>query len=271
MENFEIHPSVLSAPSMNSGRYGDGPPSFHDTIDIDYSLNSFNYRSSEFYPPKELLVAGCSVTFGVGLPEKYMWGNFLAKNLGVSGYSNLGIPGDPIESSVFRVIKYIQNFGAPKYLAFLAPDPYRYVAIAGENDRPYHLARPGETLPRLSKAPHDPSEVLLGENALYSAVRALITLEVLCQTSGIKLAWGTWSEHTKNLISKMTDYPFYSYIDYLDYGTMCRYHMGGYEPEDDIESIVFTTAADRRTGNNGHYGSNYHRALADVIASRLEK
>ena len=271
MENFEIHPSVLSAYSMNSGRYGDGSPSFHDTIDIDYSLNSFNYRSSEFSSGNRLLVAGCSVTFGVGLPEKYTWGNLLAKNLGVSGYSNLGIPGDPIESSVFRVVKYIQNFGAPEYLAFLAPDPYRYTAIAGENDRPYHLARPGERLPKFSRAPHDPSKVLLGENALYSALRALMTLEVLCQASGTKLAWGTWSEHTKNLISRINDYSFSSYIDYLDYGTMCRYYMSGYRPEDDIESIVFTTAADRFTGNNGHFGSNYHRGLADAIASRLEK
>lgn len=271
MENFKIHSSVLSVHSMNSGRYADGAPNFNDIIDIKYSLNKFNYRSNEFSSRNQLLVAGCSVTFGVGLPEKYTWGSLLAKNLGVSGYSNLGIPGDPIESSVFRVIKYIQNFGAPKYLAFLAPDPYRYIAIAGDNFSPYHLARPGEKLPKLSKAPHNPSDVLLGENALYSALRALTTLEVMCQISGIRLAWGTWSEHTKNLISKLNDYSFSSYIDYLDYGTMCRYHMNEYTPENDIESIIFTTAADRFTGNNGHYGSNYHRGLADVIASRLKE
>ena len=68
---------------------------------INYTLNSWGFRSSrEFHTVTDssLVVMGCSFTFGTGLHEHQLWGQILARRMGLE-LINLGVPGHGLNLS----------------------------------------------------------------------------------------------------------------------------------------------------------------------------
>jgi len=87
-------------------------------------INSHGFRGKNFKRDTELLVAGCSQTYGYALTEESMWGVMLAKENNIS-YSNLSVPGASAMHIVFDIFKYFEEFGHPKIIVALFPDFYR--------------------------------------------------------------------------------------------------------------------------------------------------
>lgn len=241
---------------------------FDDIIDIEYNLNQFNYRSPEFKKNPDLLFGGCSVTFGVGLPEEYTWWSLLSKKLGAEKIANISMYGNSIEKAVYSIIKYIKLYGSPKAICFLAPEPYRYEAFFNGVLGVHSLSRDDKYENKFSKYPYPPSEVISGDNALYSSIRALITLETICKAANIKLVWGTWSPHTEKLIETVGSFYFEYYLQGLENGHVHKKYLNKFMPEDK-EKTVFNLAADRLNGSLGHFGSNYHRGIAEEFERGL--
>ncbi len=86
--------------------------------DIDYQYNSHGYRCPEFGRPESrgclrVLSLGCSITFGIGLPEEDTWPHricrYIAKtsNERVINY-NLGVPGSSNEGIIVRGMQAAQ-------------------------------------------------------------------------------------------------------------------------------------------------------------------
>lgn len=53
-----------------------------DTIvEVPYSLNEYGYRSGPFHKDNEILILGCSQTYGSGLPNEFTWPEIFSKSV----------------------------------------------------------------------------------------------------------------------------------------------------------------------------------------------
>ena len=196
----------------------------------DYILNSYNYRSPEFSEGTEILAAGCSQTFGIGVPENGTWPHFLSKLTGMS-YANLSAPGASIEWIVTSILRYIKTFGAPKYIVCYFPDLIRgEIAVDGvttkaeeTNDNDFlqqaydgskrdwekstrvltHLSldstNPENPSPKLIKKPYEIEHTTTKIEAVRKSIVAIRTLEAYCSAANINLLWSSWSEQLVDL------------------------------------------------------------------------
>jgi hypothetical protein len=179
-----------------------------------YRLNSNGYRSPEFVEDPEIIYSGCSQTYGIGLPEEYMWSNIMSKTLGVSNYVNLSQPGQSIQGAVNGLMNYFLLYGDPKKLYVLFPDMLRYVSpynseintpwVGGTKKNGMHPHSGVETvhlrnrysIPNYSKRPHNQYDITPIELPIYLSITAIQHLIQYCTARGIDLTWGTWDTDT---------------------------------------------------------------------------
>lgn len=104
------------------------------TYDSFYTLNSNGLRSDEFisdHNGKHILFAGCSNTYGQGIPAELVWANKLYKKISetekVSGYFNIGFIGATTIEVIMQTYLYIEKYGAPDVIFALLPDTHREI------------------------------------------------------------------------------------------------------------------------------------------------
>lgn len=172
----------------------------------EYEANCYGYRSPDFGLGTELVFAGCSFTFGSGVPESNIWGSVVAEELGVS-YANLGDTGRSIYYIVQTILSYVREFENPKILLCLFPDYKRFVApsvpklFVSEEESSNSSMGSGFSLysrglipsARYIKRPVEMSEVIPEEFAMMLSIHAIYALDDYCSSSGIKFLWGTWN------------------------------------------------------------------------------
>ena len=206
----------------------------------DYTLNQHGHRGPEFRSGIDFLAAGCSQTYGIGVPENGTWAALLAEGSDMS-YANISLPGGSIEWVVDSVLSYFREFGNSKYLFILFPDLFR-VEIAvnpgisksrdhdvndffsyGADDDVYSGLIELDSLdpnysnaPRTSRRPHFAEETLAAEEAIRRSVKAIRYLEQYCLASGIKFVWGSWSDDLIDLATHIPEqYAFGNFIDLM--------------------------------------------------------
>lgn len=173
-----------------------------------YSLNTWGCRDEDYTSSVDLIAAGCSMTFGQGVPVETRWSSVLGKMLGMS-VATLAIPGWSTQSAINAVMSYIKKFGKPKVVVLYLPDLFRYDFMAsrdglipehgysrGQNDIPFYLAKgtvlTGNNQPTYSKKPHAVHDVFNAESAHFFAGQALRFFIEYCKEAGIQLMYGTW-------------------------------------------------------------------------------
>jgi hypothetical protein len=163
---------------------------FHNQTTKPTEINKNGFRCDEFknkHDGAHILFMGCSVTWGTGLYFNETWTSKLYEKLlqdfGLSGYFNIGIPGDSIFSQVVHAFKYFKNYGNPNIIFFNMPEIERFYAYS-ENDK--SLVGSGVL--------KDKNEIL---NLL--AYQYYYMLEQYCLSHGIKLLSFTWTEDELNL------------------------------------------------------------------------
>jgi len=150
---------------------------------LDYTLNSDNFRSDEFVKEHQLdhiLFAGCSNTFGAGVEYKKTWSyklyKTIKKDINIDGYYNLGLCGGSIFEILININKYIQSHGFPKIIFILLPEI--------ERDAIYF------------KEPEKSLTPIITE--LYRH------LEFLCKSNGTKLVSTSWVvDDKKNVVDSL--------------------------------------------------------------------
>jgi hypothetical protein len=91
--------------------------------DIDYTYNSWGYRTKEFSELNDdyILVFGCSFTEGIGLDYDDIWASKLGKKLNLDVF-NLGIGGSGPDTSSYNTILFqnfiLKNKKFPKYVVY---------------------------------------------------------------------------------------------------------------------------------------------------------
>lgn len=282
-----------SIPTTNSG----------DTTE--YFLNTHGHRAEEpSYGNTSVIIAGCSVTYGVGVPEKYRWGDLLTQDLKLDSYT-VARPGLSVFEIVFEIVSYIEKYGKPKYILCLFPGSDRIaIPIDGKILRStgslYEPANMTDTYnhngshiamlqtaslqeyysdTKILKKPFDVGAVISIDIAKYYSVRAVKFLESFSKALGIKLVWSTWdtgfSEELNGLSS--SGYSFESYVDisklencqgshaFLECDCSLSCHK---DLEELVGEVVFRHGLDLANGiEHSHPGVHFHRHVADAFLS----
>ena len=207
--------------------------------DNEFNMNNYGYRGPDFSSNVELLTAGCSVTYGIGVPETGTWSYLLAQKMGVS-YAKLAKPGASIEWVVDQLFRYFHEFGNPKYVAVLFPDMFRGEAAINTEinvsrdielkdflnqgaDAEYrkglisHLTFHPDLSdrPRLAKKPFPIEDTTAPEETIYKSIRAIRKLEQYCSQTNIQLIWSSWSGDVREMGRTIQPEYKFKYFEYL--------------------------------------------------------
>jgi hypothetical protein len=105
---------------------------FGITLKDIYQINSHGLRCDELsdtHDGKHIVFAGCSVTFGEGLPLEHTWAyktyKKISENEKVSGYYNIAQSGSSSNWIIIQAMKYVRDYGAPDVLFINFPEATR--------------------------------------------------------------------------------------------------------------------------------------------------
>lgn len=171
---------------------------------FDYNINSNGYRGDEFNQYYPLVVAGCSLTFGIGIPLEGTWGSLLGDMLNLKT-ANLGIPGRSVETIVMNLIKFIFE-NKPKYLVCFFPNFERCDVIENDWLTAYNC---GYQENLILKPDERIEKTIPIEWAKDNAYRWINLLENICLILNINFIWSTWS------LSNLYSLDFSIYKNYI--------------------------------------------------------
>lgn len=185
-----------------------------------YEINRFGCRG-KVDDNADIVASGCSITFGLGIPESARWTNLLGDKFGKS-VINLGSPGSCVETVCQNIIQYSLNNKMPKQVFCLFPDFFRRMVLL---DKEFYKSKTKESV--------DQDELLLGfcnpkvnmykdsifmeiENTKYiedsisphqliiDSINSIYMLESFCLANNIELHWTTWHLPTSKIMEKLS-------------------------------------------------------------------
>jgi hypothetical protein len=242
---------------------------YKDSMPIEYNVNSKGFRSIEFVENPDVITSGCSQSFGVGLPSKYIWSNLLDES-GSLKVVNISYPGTSTQTIVEDIFRYINEYGNPKYIRILVPDFIRfkflkaldtnyYVEFAKGNfgDFLNTVASMDQSLSKYEKLPIPIEKIMPYSVPFRTSLMHIKILESYCEVAKIDLKWATWDSKLKYHFSKH-DYGFKNYVansDILDYSS-CHSEL-----KEEFEELFYLAAdIDEHMGTHAH--SHYAKILS---------
>lgn len=201
----------------------DNKKSFVPTIDEEntYVINEFGFRGV-IDKESETLASGCSITFGIGVPELGRWTELLGSSLGKS-VINLGSPGASVETICTNLIQYCLNNRMPKQIFCLMPDFFRSMVVV---DKEFYKSKVKRSHvgnkdnleiifcnPRMIRSKNyifmEVEDNKYVEDAtsphqlILDSINFIYILESFCLTNGIKLYWTTWDLKTSWIMEEL--------------------------------------------------------------------
>jgi hypothetical protein len=209
-----------------------------------YRFNSHGYRGQELKENAKFLSAGCSFTYGLGLPEDAIWPNVVAKSLNLT-HNSIAKSGASVGWIVEKLFNYFKEFGRPEYLVCLMPDAKRFIVpvdgtilTSDKNKETKNIGMPGsygsdnkflynEVSKKLSelssvnflKRPYNVRDFYTPEMGYYNSIRSLRALEQYCEAVGIKLLWSTWDFEFAFHLAKINQDPELKFNNYFPINT----------------------------------------------------
>jgi len=256
-----------------------------------YKVNSYNCRSVEFFKNPELLVAGCSQTFGVGAPLEGTWAYFLAKDLGVD-YVNTALPGGSTQTIVTNIFAYIRKYGKPKNIVVLLPEVFRITLVSAQGlihgryagkprgiryeDFSFRDDINNSDRPKYSKLPHLWEDIVPSQAPVAQSLSALTMLIQYCRDTGINLVWSSWDYDSVQLYSAMANPDndedgFYSGYTRMWLQDMSDDTVDCHEDLYEKHGELFHYAWDKAKNYGGHLSVHRHRHVADSFLARFRK
>ena len=267
-----------------------------------YQYNSLGYRCEEFELPAELVVAGCSHTYGIGVPNEYVWGRFLSNNLNLS-YANLGLSGKSIERIVQTIFAYFKEVGHPKYLCVNFPEMSRLVMPITKNfliskydnycnliDTNINEYLEVDQKPKYAKSPYFIEEIVTQEFTIWQSINYIQMLEQYCNAANIKLFYGSYDKKFNTILNSISNNNknyYKSYIDLeidnwkplIEEGSGQDYYIDNkiINCHSDIitedNEYYWRMAGDRYAENENlpHFGIHRHIHFAEIFEKEIKK
>ena len=273
----------------------------YSNFGVQYNLNKKSYRSPEFHKDTDLLVSGCSITYGEGLPKEAMWSEMVAEEMQLS-HANLSKSGDSVVGQALRIFAYFKEFGHPKYIYALFPDFGRMLFPSNEKqfmptvlmnqkksdpepksfwDR-FFLANAffGNWMPdtKVSIRPHMAENIMTPEVSHFYSAQMIMILEQYCALAGIKFAWSLWDGKQYDALKITSSNSYNGLVDikinnwYMDFQLISDCYSeynNRIMCHEDLRlkhRTVFDLALDRSPGpQNAHWGAHRNRHVADIV------
>jgi hypothetical protein len=243
--------------------------------------------SQEFKINQEFIFSGCSETQGHYICNgndsnnmyKRIWGFCVSEFLGFDSI-NLGVGGESAYRIVQRLFGHFKEYGNPKNLMCLFPDPYRLTVPQQENfliaRRPYagkFLQNTHHNYPTVSndvkyaKKPFFKEDVIAPTVPAFLNFQAISNLEQYCEQAEINFLWGSWHQDT-NLIARIINTNNNYYKGFVDLS-----------PSDyDVKDIICHKNLYDESGrlyesgsDNWHLGTHGHAHIADKFIKEYKK
>jgi hypothetical protein len=264
----------------------DGPViPLRDTIN-EYRFNSSKFRGYE-HGSKNFLAAGCSQTFGEGVPFETIWSSKLAEMLGEKEYANLGIRAASTMAIVTRVFAYIHKYEKPKYLVCLFPNLNRIeyyidqeISISrwnmGKNDaQSIHLLERNAKRPKYIKSPFYIQDVISQKFVDMVNMDYIRMLDLYCKSNNIQFRWSTWDSDFsmlyENYPEKMDSYVALgtdlAQLHKLDSSREVECHSELYDKYGENFFIGADHLCDSK--EHGHMGVHKHAHIAEKFFSSI--
>lgn len=183
-----------------------------------YTFNRQWYRGEDFISgsPAEVVVAGCSQTWGTGLPDSLIWPNLLKEKLNAKSLNNLGQPGKSLRGVVEIIFAYFKEVGHPKNLFILLPPLHRFRTartpnfmhsnqVHSHNDILVDANVYRNNNSKFFKIPLNLQEVLTEEIAYDQSLSYLRILEQYCKNFDINLKYTVWYPDDKDLFDDISN------------------------------------------------------------------
>lgn len=258
-------------------------------LDTEYKYNNDGFRSNNFFKGQDLVVAGCSHTYGIGIKAEHRWGDRLALDIGKENHATIAIPGGSIETIVLNLFKYFREYGNPKQIVCFFPDFYRIrfvnfkkslltYKILDSNDKnsinkfvdniyiPTHQPIYYENQEKKWTFPLSSDQVISPGYAYYINIQYIKMLETYCNASNIDLLWGTWSVGANDLFNDMNMFNNFYYLDFSKERNTRSKDLSCHEKEKLESGKYFNSAQDFGKSSQGtrpHWGAHMHLHIAD--------
>lgn len=247
-----------------------------DILNIPYSINSYGYRCNEFFD-QNILILGCSQTWGDGMLLEETWPYLLSKKIGFD-YINLAKGGDSIQGQTVKSFKFFKDFYNPNYIFAIFPIlrleiPSIDNLFNVEQREINQVIFSNDDIKKFSKFPHNAKDVISEEFAIFYNLIFINLLEQYCESNGIKLFWTIWNDgyydynifkHIyKNINSKnffIQENSFWNIPNSIS--PQCHLNY--------IHNQLFNDAADRRS-NGPHWGLHVHMHIAEMMYDQYKK
>jgi hypothetical protein len=258
---------------------------------ISYDINSNGYRSEEFHKDNEVLILGCSQTYGSGIPNEFTWPNIFCKSTNTK-YSRIAIPGDSINAQVYKAFKYFEEIGNPKVVLGIFPlyrleylsVPGKFISSIGSGNREQEKPSVGigffyqDYFLKLSKAPHDPEYIIPKELVLFYNFIFIQMLEQYCNSHNIKFIWSIYDktnvensiESNNNIAKNYIKTSDLLKISHMEKIPDCELNINC--SLDFKDHKLYNRAADYDLLNDrGHWGIHLHGHIAERFIERYKQ
>lgn len=182
-----------------------------------YVWNSDGLRTKELSTKPNIIVLGCSITMGSGLPENLTWAAILESKLKQHGeYSigNISYNGASVMKVISSFFGFIDKYEyLPEYVICNFPNLERAYFPNPELTYIGDLFWYRDQVLSKDSAPFSWSKILPVEWIYYSNLDHIKMLEVFCKVNNIKLIWSTWSTNMTTDMEKFIKDNFKFYID----------------------------------------------------------
>ena len=197
--------------------------SFLPTIDElnTYKINKLGMRG-EVDPDADVLASGCSITFGIGVPEQGRWTNILSDKMNNS-VMNLGNPGGSIATICNHIIQYCMNNKMPKEIFCLMPDLVRNMVVVdkefyrsgvkreGVGSKDYlelmfcnpTIKTDGSIVVMETQDKRNIEDSISPHQLILNAINYIYILESFCSVNNIKLYWTTWDRPSSMIMEEL--------------------------------------------------------------------
>lgn len=262
------------------------------TVDDDntYEINKNGFRG-EVYENSDVIASGCSITFGLGVPEEGRWTNILSNQIN-ENITNLGVEGASIKSICTNIIQYCMNNKMPKEIFCLFPDFFRSMVVVDKEfyksglSKGYWSESHNLTLtfcnPKVSQ--HSKNRILMEikdksniedsvspHQLILDSVNFIYILESFCLTNGIKLYWTTWDEPTFEILkemSKIKDFKLKNFSPSMpSFSSECRSHYNfGFDNHPQWErGSDYSIINNKKTKDYAHPGIHFHTHVSKLF------
>jgi hypothetical protein len=255
-------------------------------IHTEYKTNNFGFRDEDWTSSANILAAGCSNTYGLGVPVNGAWPTIL-KSLTNKSVHNISRPGMSIQELIFQIFAYFKTFGNPETLVCLFPDPFRMqiptkknlsnVGGVNKDDEISDIHLNHKTNTKISdrqkylKIPYDYRETLPMEVPLFFSMKLIHMLEQYCNSNNIKFVWSSWDINFRNVCDNV-DSPFSNYYSNQEFTMRSIPEAVCHAEYKDLFLKYFDIGQDIEDGTQfAHPGVHRHIHIAESFYKKLNQ